>query len=120
MDEEVLIVAIVFSSIALVFGLWLYFGFRARTDTQQTIRLALEKGAELSPEFIKQIGEVEQSKDKDLRRGLIWLALGLALAILGAAINEPDAMGPLLGSAAFPGLIGVAYLAMWRYGARRE
>ncbi len=120
MDEEVLIVAIVFSSIALVFGLWLYFRFRARTDTQQTIRLALEKGADLSPEFIKQIGEPEQGKDKDLRRGLIWLALGLAMAILGAAINEPDAIGPMLGSAAFPGLVGVAYLVMWRYGAREE
>ncbi len=120
MDEEVLIVAIVFSSIALVFGLWLYFGFRARTDTQQTIRLALEKGSELTPEFIKQLAEPEPSKDRDLRRGLIWLAIGLALLILGAAINDPNAIGPIMGSASFPGLIGLAYLAMWRYGARKE
>ena len=74
----------------------------------------------MTPEFIRQLAEPEPSKDKDLRRGLIWFAIGLALLILGAAINEPDAMGPIMGSAAFPGMIGLAYLAMWRYGARKE
>ncbi len=119
-DEELWIPIVMFVSIAVVFSLWFYFKYKARLETQQTFRLALEKGSELSPEFIKQLGEPEPSKDKDLRRGLIWLALGLALAILGAAINEPDAIGPMLGSAAFPGLVGVAYLVMWRYGARKE
>lgn len=119
MDEEVLIVAIVFSSVATVFCLWFYFRYKARMATQETFRLALEKGNELSPEFIKQLGEPEPSKDKDLRRGLIWLALGLAMAILGVAVNEPDAIGPMMGSAAFPAFVGAAYLVMWRYGARK-
>jgi len=120
MDEEVLIVAIVFFSIALVFGLWVYFSFKGRAEKQQTIRLALERGTELSPDFIKQLGEAEPSKDRDLRRGMIWMALGMALAILGVAIGERDAMGPMVGSAAFPALIGAAYLIMWRYGARKD
>ena len=120
MDEEVWIPIVMFVSIAVVFSLWFYFRYKARVETQQTFRLALEKGSELTPEFIKQLGEPEPSKDRDLRRGLIWLAIGLALVILGAAINDPDAMGPIIGSAAFPGLIGAAYLAMWRYGARKE
>ena len=120
MGEEVFIVFTVFASIALIFGLWVYFRYRMRTETQRTLRLALEKGTELSPEFIKQLGEAEPSKDKDLRRGLIWLALGIALAILGFAINEPDAMGPMLGSSAFPALVGVAYLIMYWYGKRKE
>ena len=93
--------------------------FRARSERQQTIRLALEKGTELDPEFIKQLGEAEPSKDKDLRRGLIWMALGLAMATFGIVLNEPDAFGPLLGISAFPALIGVAFLVMWRYGAQK-
>ena len=118
--EELWIPIVMFVSIAVVFSLWFYFRYKARVETQHTFRLALEKGSELTPEFIKQLGEPEPSKDRDLRRGLIWLAIGLALLILGAAINEPDAMGPIMGSASFPGLIGLAYLAMWRYGARKE
>ena len=119
-DEGLWIPIVLFISIAVVFSLWFYFRYKARLATQQTFRLALEKGSELSPEFIKQLGEPEPSKDNDLRRGLIWFAIGLACAILGVAINEADATGPLLGTAAFPALVGVAYLVMWRYGTRKE
>ncbi len=118
--EELWIPIVMFVSIAVVFSLWFYFRYKARVETQHTFRLALEKGSELTPEFIKQLGETAPSKDKDLRRGVIGLAIGLALLILGAALNEPDSMRPIMGSAAFPGLIGLAYLAMWRYGARKE
>ncbi len=118
--EDLLIPIVMFVSIAVVFSLWFYFRYKARLATQQTFRMALEKGSELSPEFIKQLGEPEPSKDRDLRRGLIWVAIGMAFAILGVAINEPDATGPLLGTAAFPALVGVAYLIMWRFGARKE
>ena len=120
MDEEMLIPIVMFISIAVVFSLWFYFRYKGRVAMQKTLRLALEKGSELSPEFIKQLGEPEPSKDKDLRRGLIWVALGLALATLGVAINDPEAIGPMMGSAAFPAMVGAAYLIMWRYGARKE
>ena len=120
MYEEFFIVVTVFGSVALVFGLWVYFNFKGRAEKQQTIRLALEKGNELSPDFIKQLGDDEPSKDRDLRRGLIWLALGLGMVMLSIGVNEPDAIGPMLGAASFPAMIGAAYLVMWRYGARKD
>ncbi len=120
MGEEVYIVFTVFSSIVLVFVLWFYFRYKAREEMQKTFRLALEKGTELSPDFIKQLGEPEQSKEKDLRRGLIWLAIGVAFAILGVAVDEADAIGPMLGVSAFPGLVGVAFLIMWRFGSKKD
>ena len=110
---------IMFLVLGLVFIVWFYLKFRAKVESQQTIRLALEKGTELSPEFIKQIGEPEPPKDRDLRRGMIWLALGLGLVLLAFGIGEEDAMGPILGTAGFPAMIGLAYLIMWRYGARK-
>jgi hypothetical protein len=121
MAEEGLWVPIaMFISVAVIFSFWLYFRYKTRLASQKTFRLALEKGNELTPELVKQLGEPEPSKDRDLRRGLIWLALGIALVIMGFAVNEPEAIGPMTGSAAFPGLIGVAYLIMWRFGARKE
>ena len=117
-DEMIPIV--LFLIMGLVFIVWFYLKFRAKVETQQTIRMALEKGTELSPEFIKQIGEPEPPKDRDLRRGMIWIAIGLSFAVLGVAIDEPDAMGPLLGTASFPTLIGIAYLIMYRYGAGKQ
>lgn len=118
--EDWLIPVVMFISLAVTLMVAFYFKFRAKMETQQTIRTALEKETELSPEFIKQIGEPEPPKDRDLRRGLIWIALGLGLALLSFGIDEPDATGPILGSASFPVLIGIAYLTMWRYGARKS
>lgn len=118
--EELWIPIVLFIAVTVIFCLWFYFKYRTSMATQETFRLALEKGSELSPELIKQLAEPEPAKDRDLRRGLIWAAIGIAMVILAVAIGEPEAMGPIMGSAAFPGLVGVAYLIMWRFGARQE
>ncbi len=119
MAEE-LIPIVMFIAMAVTFIVWFYLKFRAKVETQQTIRLALDKGTELSPEFIRQIGEPEPPKDRDLRRGMVWIALGLAMCLLAVGVGEEDAIGPMLGIASFPTLVGIAYIMMWRYGARKQ
>lgn len=119
MAEDILIPIVFFGTIALIVWLFVYFGHRGRADKQATIRLALEKGAELSPELMKSISEPESPKNKDLRSGLIWLALGVGLALCGWAVPDPtgNALRGCLAGAAFPFSIGIAYIIMWRYGA---
>ena len=119
MNEE-LIPIVMFISIAVVFVVWFYFRHRDRMETQRTFRLALDKGTELSPEFIKQLGEPEPSNDRDLRRGMIWLALAVGLVLIGVAVPEPDAFRGLLAGAALPFAIGCAYMIMYRYGTKKE
>ncbi len=48
MVEELIPIAM-FIMIALIFFIVLYFRQRSRADMQQTIRLALERGTELTP-----------------------------------------------------------------------
>lgn len=119
MNEE-MIPIVMFISVAVVFVFWFYFRHRSRMETQQTFRMALDKGSELSPEFIKHLAEPEPDKDRDLRRALIWLALAVGLVLIGFAIPEPEAMRGLLAGAALPFCIGCAYLIMYRYGTKRE
>lgn len=121
MVEELIPIAL-FAAIALIFFIVLYFKQRSRAEMQQTIRLALEKGNELTPEIISQLGEPEPSKNRDLRRALIWLALAVGLALCGFFVPDPsgNALRGTLAGAAFPFAIGVAYIIMWRYGARDE
>ena len=120
MAEELIPIAM-FAAIALIFFLVLYFRQRSRADMQQTIRLALERGTELTPEIINRLGApAEPSKNRDLRAGLIWLALAVGLALCGFAVPDPsgNAFRGTLAGAAFPFAIGVAYMIMWRYASR--
>jgi hypothetical protein len=119
MVEELIPIAL-FAVIALIFFIVLYFRHRSRAEMQQTIRLALERGTELTPELINRLGEPEPSKNRDLRLGLIWLSLAAGLALCGLAVPDPSgyALQGCLAGAAFPFAIGVAYIIMWRYAAR--
>ena len=74
--------------IGLTIVLCLFFWFRSKTrgDIQATIRAAMEKGQELTPEVIDRLGHPKPAKDKDLRWALIWIALALGMAVFGTAI----------------------------------
>ncbi len=120
MVEELIPIAM-FAAIALIFFIVLYFRQRSRADMQQTIRLALERGTELTPELINRLGApAEPSRNKDLRLGLIWMALALGLAMCGLAVAtfSIEALYGCLAGAAFPFAIGLAYMIMWRYGSK--
>jgi hypothetical protein len=109
-----------FVGLTIVMGLYFWFRYRGRQDMQMTIRQALDKGHELTPELIDRLGHPRASKDKDLRLALIWLALALGLVLCGLAIPDRtgDAVRGTLSGAAFPFAIGVAYLIMWRFTER--
>ncbi len=120
MVEELIPIAL-FAAIALIFFIVLYFRQRSRADMQQTIRLALERGTELTPELINRLGApAEPSRNKDLRLGLIWMALALGLAMCGLAVAtfSIEALYGCLAGAAFPFAISLAYMIMWRYGSK--
>ncbi len=87
---------------------------------QDTIRVALDKGQELSPELIDRLGHPKAAKDRDLRLGVIWLAVAIGIALFSFAIPEEEATGPLLGIAAFPFVIGVAYLILNKFAKRED
>jgi hypothetical protein len=105
---------------AILLGLFFWFRLKARRDMQETIRTALDKGQELSPALIDRLGHPKAPKDKDFRLGVIWCAVGLGFALLGMAIPEDDATGPMLGVAAFPLMIGIAYLILNKFAKRED
>ena len=101
-------------SIAVVVLVFLLLRYRARLDYQQTVRLAVEKGQQLTPEFLERLGEraVNQAPDprRDLRVGVIAIAIGVGIGSFGWIIGEPDAIRPLMGVGTLPFLVGLAML----------
>lgn len=121
MSEE-LIPITMFLGLTVVISLFFWFRYRARGDLQATIRTAIDKGQELTPELIDRLGSPPAPKDRDLRLALIWLAIAVGLALCGFAVPDPSghAFQGTLAGAAFPFAIGVAYLIMWRYTEREQ
>ena len=119
MNEEMIPISM-FIGITVVVGLYFWFRHKNRNDMQQTIRLALDKGQELSPELIDQLGHPRAGKTRDLRLALIWLALAAGLALCGLAVPDPSgyALRGCLAGAAFPLALGLAYLIMYRFAER--
>lgn len=99
-----------------------YFRFRRRREVQETIRVAIEKGQELPTEFLETISSPKDrpKKDRDLRRGIVLIAVGVGIGAFGILIGEEDAVRPLMGIGSIPFLIGLALTALWALRTRNE
>jgi hypothetical protein len=126
MDAGVVAVFIpitIFISTAIVFIVFLFLRYRTRYDYQRTVRLAVEKGQQLTPEFLERLNDralkQERNPNRDLRLGAISVAIGLAIGSFGLILGEPDAVRPLMGVGNLPLLVGLALLALWKFAPRQ-
>jgi hypothetical protein len=102
--------------IALVF----YFRFRTRREIQTTVRAAIERGQELSPELIEGLMESLTTKHGDLRKGIISLAIGLAIFLAGGFIPDENGEAAFRAIALFPLFVGLGYLGLWFFISRKK
>ena len=118
MDEGSLIVLIVFASIAIVAFIAFHFSYKRRTVVYDTIKIAIEKTGTADAALIEAIVRDNVGPNADLRKGIILVAVAAAFAILGLQVDEADAVGPMLGVASFPGLVGLAYIGFHFFAPR--
>ena len=115
--EDILVPLGFFAMIAAIVIVPRYLKSIERQKLQDTLRASIEKGAELPPEVVQALtSDVKPAPSpyRDLRAGVIWLGLAIGFAALGFAVSfeEPDALYPMLGVAAFPGFIGLALIIL--------
>jgi hypothetical protein len=95
---------------------------------QEVFRAAIERGEPLPKEMTEAVSRnvrlppLPPSPSRDLRTGLVWMGIAVGLASMGFAVSfeSPDALFPLLGCAAFPGFIGVAFIIMWAVSREKK
>ncbi|WP_298163179.1 DUF6249 domain-containing protein [Brevundimonas sp.] len=136
MEDFIPIFAIfaVFGSITAIIVGPTYFKSRERQEMQATVRAAIDKGQPLPPEVIEALGKEATknipSRTRDIRRGIIWLATGIGIAAF-SLINELRGVGDdwsdgpnfdsgLLGIAAIPVTIGLAYIVLSFFNKNKD
>lgn len=131
----------IFMIIAIVIGpVWIrsYYRSKEREQLHATLRAAYEKGQPPPPELIEKLtaeGSYDPSgrpmgSDRDLRRAIVLIAVGVGLAVLGAGLGWGISLasdvggaitgGVIAGAGAIPAFIGVAYLILWVLGRRQR
>lgn len=128
----ILIVLIIFSAItAIVFGPT-YLKSREKREIQATVRHAIDKGQELPAELIdaltRDVASKLPSRTRDLRRGVIWMAVGIGIAAFSVLSNLgwdhgndfAEIGNGLLGVAAIPFTIGLAFIVLSFFNPNKE
>lgn len=129
----------IFMIIAVVIGpVWIrsYYRSKEREQLHATLRAAYEKGQPPPPELIEKLTNASAvdlgsgGGDRDLRRAIVLIAVGLGLAALGAGIGWGISLasdvggaitgGVIAGAGAIPAFIGVAYLILWLLGRNQR
>lgn len=125
---SVLVPIAFFAMIAAIVLLPGYLRSQDRARMHETLRIAYEKGQPVPPELIEALQRnvaprVISTPERDLRMGIVLVAVGLGFAGLGyglwyglMSVNEIAAYvsgGSTAGFGAIPGFVGVAYLILW-------
>jgi len=112
--------------LVVIIPIWLrsHYASRDRARLHETVRLMVEKGQPVSSEMLASLNSSPSTRysdsersgsSADIRRGVILVMVGLGLVGLGVAlgpVSDWQATGPLAGSGAFPGFIGLGFVVI--------
>ncbi len=118
MGVEVIVPIGLFAAIVAIVLVPAWFKSRDRRDMQETVRHALDKGQELPADLVDALAKAARGRvataHTDLRTGVIWLAVAAGVATFGwmIGLEEHEAVYPLMGLAAVPGFLGLAFVIL--------
>lgn len=113
MAEELIPITLflVLGTIALGYFYW---NNKNRQSVMETVQKAIETGGEFSPELLSQLGAAVNPRVRDLRRGIIFLALGVAGLLCSLFFDIADVVNGIRAGSMFPLLLGGGFLLVWR------
>jgi hypothetical protein len=113
MAEELIpiVLFVVLGAVALGYFYW---NNRNRQAVMETVQKAIETGGEFSPELLSQLGAAVNPRARDLRRGVIFLALGVAGLLCSLFFDDSTVTNGIRAGSMFPLLLGGGFLLVWK------
>lgn len=104
---------VMFAVIGLVVIAYFYWNNKNRQAILETVQKTIESGGDLGVELLEQLGGVNP-RIRDLRRGVIFLSLGVAGLLCSLFFADADVVNGIRAGTMFPLLLGVGFLVVWR------
>ena len=121
--EGPLAIIAVFGVIPLI--VWIVSSYRSKAHARATevMKMMVDRGEEITPTKVKALGILPSQPHRDLKVGMILVAIALGLVIFGNVVGQHDheAQTAMTGIASFPFLVGSVYIIFWfMFGRKQE
>ena len=93
---------------------YFYWNHKNRASIMETVQKAIDHGGELSPDLLKQLGASADPKFRDMRRGIVFLFLGVAGLLCSLFFNDADVVNGIRAGSVFPTMLGLGFLLVWK------
>ena len=93
---------------------YFYWNHKNRADIMATVQKAVDSGSTLSAELLTQLGAAVNPRIRDLRRGVLFLAVGVAGLLASLFFEDPDLLAGIRALSLFPLLMGGGFLRVWK------
>lgn len=113
MAEELIPITLFFI-IGIVIIAYYHWNHKNRLSIMETVQKSIASGSEFSPELLAQLGAAVNPKMRDLRRGIVFLSLGIAGLLCSFFFVFPDVVNGIRAGSVFPLMLGVGFLLVWK------
>ena len=111
---EAMIPIIMFIVLGIVILGYYFWNHKSRETIMATVQKAMDQGKELTPELLMQLGAAVNPKVRDLRRGIVFLSLGIAGLLCSLFFNAADVVNGIRAGSVFPLMLGLGFLLVWK------
>ena len=87
---------------------------RNRGAIMETVQKAIDRGDALTPELLMQLGAAVNPRMRDLRRGIVFLALGIAGLLCSLFFDIEQVVNGIRAGSVFPLMLGLGFLLVWK------
>lgn len=114
MDEGIFIPIIMFIMLGIVLVAYFYWNHKNRASIMDVVHKAIETGKELTPELLVQLGAAVNPRMRDMRRGIVFLSLGIAGLLCSLFFDDATVINGIRAGAVFPLMLGLGFLLVWK------
>jgi len=115
-----LIPMVLFVVIGIITLGFFHYNSKNRQSIMNTVQKAIDQGAELTPELLAKLGATINPRARDMRRGIVFLALGMAGLLGSLFFSEPEIVSGIRAGSMLPLMLGAGFLLVWRLNRNQE